>query len=92
MERNRGESFCCGSGGGVKSQFKDLAGAMGKNRIQEAKETGAEYLVSCCPFCKYHLKQMADEQGIQLKVVDLVELVKNLAVKGEYKGEDIRCA
>ncbi len=92
MERNRGESFCCGSGGGVKSQFKDLAGAIGKNRIQEAKETGAEYLVSCCPFCKYHLKQMADEQGIQLKVVDLVELVNNLAVKGEYKGEDIRCA
>lgn len=78
MERNRENSFCCGSGGGVKSQFKELAGEMGKNRIQEANETGAEYLLSCCPFCKYHLMQVAKENGIDMKVMDLVEIVNEL--------------
>ncbi|MDI9645424.1 MAG: (Fe-S)-binding protein [Archaeoglobales archaeon] len=91
MDRNRGESFCCGSGGGVKSQFKDLAGAIGKNRIQEAKETGAEYLISCCPFCKYHLKQMAEESGVNIKVADLVEIVNNLVGSSDIKAEDIKC-
>ncbi|MCS7102418.1 MAG: (Fe-S)-binding protein [Candidatus Korarchaeum sp.] len=75
MERNREDSFCCGAGGGVKSQFKDLALSIGKERVKEAQETGAEYLVSCCPFCKYHLRDAAKEEGINIKVVDLVELV-----------------
>ncbi|MGY0288724.1 MAG: (Fe-S)-binding protein [Thermoproteota archaeon] len=78
MERNRGDSFCCGSGGGVKSQFKDLALSMGKIRINEARETGAEYLISCCPFCKYHMKDAAKAEGIEIKVVDLVEVLDEL--------------
>ncbi len=42
---------CCGAGGGVKKAFPELALEIAKSRIEEAEETGAEYLVSICPFC-----------------------------------------
>ncbi len=75
MENSRENSFCCGAGGGVKSQFKDLAMRVGIKRIKEAEKTGAEVIVSCCPFCKLHLNQAAEESGSKLRVVDLIELV-----------------
>ncbi|AIY90929.1 (Fe-S)-binding protein [Geoglobus acetivorans] len=71
MEHNRENALCCGAGGGVKSQFKDLANDIGERRIEEALETGAEYIVSCCPFCKLHLNQTGEGRIV---VVDLVEL------------------
>ena len=51
MPRNREYSRCCGAGGGLKAGFPDIQTKMAQRRIQEAEETGAEQLVSCCPFC-----------------------------------------
>ncbi len=76
MEHTREESLCCGAGGGVKSQFKDLAMSIGKRRIEEAKETGAEMIVSACPFCKLHLSHAGNEE---IEVVDVIELVNEWA-------------
>lgn len=76
MEHNRENALCCGAGGGVKSQFKDLASEIGKKRIEEAIETNADYIVSCCPFCKLHLNQSAEGK---IQVVDLVELANTRA-------------
>ncbi|AKG91912.1 CoB--CoM heterodisulfide reductase [Geoglobus ahangari] len=76
MEHSRENALCCGAGGGVKSQFKELAMDMGKRRIEEAKETKAKYLVSCCPFCKLHLKQASEGE---MEVIDLIELVNSRA-------------
>ena len=52
-----GEEWCCGSGGGVKSAFDDFALWSATERLKEAKEAGAEALVSACPFCKRNLKE-----------------------------------
>ncbi len=76
MEHTREESLCCGAGGGVKSQFKDLAMEIGKRRIEEAKKTSAEFIVSACPFCKLHLNQ-AGEGEVYVK--DVIELVNERA-------------
>lgn len=51
MPRNREYSRCCGAGGGLKAGFPDIQNKMAQRRIREAEETGAEELVSCCPFC-----------------------------------------
>ena len=51
MPRNREYSRCCGAGGGLKAGFPDIQGRMAQRRIKEAEDTGAEALVSCCPFC-----------------------------------------
>jgi heterodisulfide reductase subunit D len=51
MPRNREYSRCCGAGGGLKSGYPDIQNKMAQRRVKEAEETGAEELVSACPFC-----------------------------------------
>jgi len=74
MKRIREHSWCCGAGGGVKSAFPELAHDIAADRIQEALETGAQYLVSACPFCKTNLQDAAQASGAKLQVLDLLEL------------------
>nr|QNO52512.1 dihydromethanophenazine:CoB--CoM heterodisulfide reductase subunit D [Methanosarcinales archaeon ANME-1 ERB6] len=74
MKREREQAWCCGSGGGVKSAFDDFALWSAAERLKEAREAGAEALVSACPFCKRNLKEAAEKEQ-QLEVYDIVELV-----------------
>ena len=73
MKREKEQAWCCGSGGGVKSAFDDFALWSATERLKEAKEAGAEALVSACPFCKRNLKEAAENEEIE--VYDVVELV-----------------
>ncbi len=69
MENVRENSLCCGAGGGVKSAYPQIALQMGKSRIEQAKETGCETLVTPCPFCKLNL------ENDDLEVLDLTEFL-----------------
>lgn len=71
MELSREYSFCCGGGGGVASNFTRKANEIAKERIEQAKETKAEYLVTPCPMCDMHL----DNNANKIKVLELSELV-----------------
>ncbi len=75
MKTNRVGAMCCGAGGGVRKGFPELSMEMAKNRINEAVETGAEYLVSTCPFCWRNLSDAIESSGSNIKMVDLVELL-----------------
>jgi Fe-S oxidoreductase len=75
MERIKEYSYCCGAGGGVKSAFPEFALETAKNRIQEAEDTGAEVLVSACPFCSTNLNDGIAEKGSNLKFFDISELL-----------------
>ena len=74
MPRNRHNAWCCGSGGGVRSSFKELSFFAADERIKEAKETSAEAIVSSCPFCLNQFKTNVKNNEIQ--VYDISELVK----------------
>ncbi len=92
MYRIKGDSFCCGAGGGVKSQFPDMAIATAKERLREAASTGAEVLLTSCPFCVTNLtdavKALQNEetatgrdlssQGSRLQVVELLHVLDEL--------------
>ena len=75
MERIKENAWCCGAGGGVKSAFNDLAMFAAKERCKEALDTGAEAIVSTCPFCWRNLNDSIEENHLNLKMYDLVELV-----------------
>jgi len=79
LKRNRNNAWCCGAGGGLKSQFPDLALDISKDRIKEAIETGAQVLVTSCPFCVGNLKDALNdmEQELQdkIKVVDIIDFI-----------------
>jgi heterodisulfide reductase subunit D len=75
MARNREYSRCCGAGGGLKAGFPDIQTKMAQRRVQEAEGTGAEQLVSCCPFCYQGLNVGITAIESQLVMRDISALV-----------------
>jgi Fe-S oxidoreductase len=71
MDKNREEAHCCGSGGGVKSAYPELSENMAERRVDDALKTGADLLVTCCPFCVLNLESVG-----KIRVLDLTEFLK----------------
>jgi len=65
MTLSKVESFCCGGGGGVKSNEPELANRIAQDRLKQAKETGAPILITACPLCYLHLKENAKDVDIK---------------------------
>lgn len=79
MKRTKNNAWCCGAGGGVKSQFPDLALKISEERIKEAIETGAQILTTSCPFCIGNLGDAYEDMDAaikdKIKVVDIIDLI-----------------
>jgi len=80
MERNRRRGFCCGGGGGHMWLEEQEGNRINEMRTEQALETGAQRVITACPFCL----QMFDD-GIKtkeaeekFKVMDIAELLAAL--------------
>jgi Fe-S oxidoreductase len=81
MEKAKKDSDCCGMGGGRMwtESPKGLVSSqtIAEKRVEQALETGAEILLTACPFCYITLsdvvKSLEKEDSIQ--VMDITELV-----------------
>jgi len=51
MDKNRSEAFCCSAGGGRIIAEENIGERINIKRVKMAAETGAEVLISNCPFC-----------------------------------------
>jgi heterodisulfide reductase subunit D len=71
MKRNRENSFCCGARA-VGNYFPNFVEENAGKRIKEFDETGADLLVTCCPYCQEVFQKVP---GMEKKVKDLIELV-----------------
>ena len=78
MKRNKENAWCCGAGGGVKIGYPDWALEISKERLEEAKETGATVLSSVCPFCRTNLQDSNDKFNMGFEVIDLIEILDSL--------------
>ncbi len=78
MERIRENSRCCGSGGGVKAGFPHIQQAISLDRVQEAMRTGAEYLVTSCPFCYQSLKDALLKANSKMEMKDVTALLNEV--------------
>jgi len=76
MERIREYSWCCGAGGGVREAYPEYSNWTASERIAEARATGAEALVSACPWCERNFMDALEAQGDSMKVFDVVDLVQ----------------
>ena len=79
MKRSRNNAWCCGAGGGVKSQFPELAVKISKERIREAVDSSAQILTTSCPFCINNLNNAYEEMDTvvkeKIKVVDIIDFI-----------------
>ena len=75
MERIKEYSWCCGAGGGVWEAYPDFAVWTASERIEEALSTGADTLVTSCPWCLRVFREALAEQEKDLRIMDINELV-----------------
>jgi len=74
MEHNREEGLCCGS---VLTLIGDtpVAPILGKMRLDEAVDAGADAMIALCPCCQVQLRDAADKNDIDLPVDDLARVL-----------------
>ncbi len=76
MHRNREYAFCCGGGGGVPEAYPEMGQSAAMHRIAEARDVGAESLVTACHECRGQFANaQAGSQGSAMPVEDIVDLV-----------------
>jgi heterodisulfide reductase subunit D len=75
LEHNRAGSLCCGGGGNLETASPDLAGKLAKAKIEEIQQSGADVVVTACQQCVRTIASSARRQRLDLKVMDISELV-----------------
>ena len=75
MVRNEENALCCGGGGGVREAFPEQAQVTAAERIREATATGADTLVSSCPFCQDTFEDGLARQPGAMRYRDFTQLV-----------------
>jgi Fe-S oxidoreductase len=76
MERTKEYAWCCGAGGGVIDAYPDFARWTAWERLKEAKASGAEALVTACPWCQRNFRDALEQEGDRFPVYDMVELIQ----------------
>ena len=76
MERIREYAWCCGAGGGVIDAYPQFSSWTAMERIEEAQSSGAEALVSACPWCEKNFSDAIRADKADMKVYDVLELVQ----------------
>ena len=72
------EETCCGFGGTYSSKFPKISAEILSRKLDDARQTGADVLVTECPGCIMQLRGGAKKRGDQLKVMHIAEaLAKN---------------
>jgi heterodisulfide reductase subunit D len=64
----------------VKIGYPDWSVEVSKERLEEAKETGASVISSICPFCRTNLADANEKYKMGFEVIDLVEILDELEI------------
>ena len=66
---------CCGFGGTFAMKFASISVAMAEQKIQNAMDSGAEYIVSTDLSCLMQIQSVIDKQGLQMKTIHLADVL-----------------
>lgn len=66
---------CCGFGGTFSAKFEPIAVGMGSDKVKNALETGAQYLISTDLSCLLHLDGYIKKQNLNLKTMHLADVL-----------------
>jgi Fe-S oxidoreductase len=76
MERNREAAWCCGAGGGAREAYPQFSTWTANERLEEAAATGAQAIVTACPWCERNFLDAPGNGAAKLKVFDVIQLVE----------------
>jgi heterodisulfide reductase subunit D len=75
MADNREYALCCGGGGDVEMADAEVSQAVGRSRILQAQDTGAQFIITACQQCKRTLLGAARKEKIRIRTLDVSELL-----------------
>ena len=75
--RNRDNPYCCGAGGGLlfADKEEEPGSRISDVRFKQLQATGADTVVTACPFCSIMLKGAQASAGADTQFVDLMTYV-----------------
>jgi len=79
LQRALGRAFrplpsrCCGFGGSFNAAHYPLSKAIGVNKINDLRETNAQYIITACPGCMIQLTDLMAQHALSGKVIHLAE-------------------
>jgi L-lactate dehydrogenase complex protein LldE len=66
---------CCGFGGSFAVKFEPISVSLGEQKVANALETGAEYMISTDVSCLMHMDGYAKKNGRNIKMMHLVDVL-----------------
>jgi L-lactate dehydrogenase complex protein LldE len=66
---------CCGFGGTFSAKFEPISTSMAEQKISNALETGAEYIVSTDSSCLMHQQAYIDRHKLPIKTIHIVDVL-----------------
>ncbi|MBN2400214.1 MAG: 4Fe-4S dicluster domain-containing protein [Candidatus Aminicenantes bacterium] len=77
MTSSKQTSFCCGGGGGGMWKDEKTGERISHCRIAQAEKTGAETIITTCPFCSIMFHDALSETGRdKIKTLDLAQAIE----------------
>lgn len=66
---------CCGFGGTFSVKFESISTAMAQQKVNNALETGANYIISTDASCLLHVQGYIDKHNLPIKTIHLVDVL-----------------
>jgi Fe-S oxidoreductase len=73
--RSRANPFCCGAGGGLLFEDHERGRRISQERLEQLQATGADTVVTACPFCAIMLKGAQTSANASTRIVDLMSYI-----------------
>ncbi len=68
---------CCGFGGTFSAKFEPIAVGMVSDKVKNALETGAKYIISTDTSCLLHIESYIKKHNVDLKTMHIADVLAN---------------
>lgn len=72
---------CCGAAGSFNLAHYDLANRIGRRKVQNILQTGAQAVVTGCPSCIMQISHLLARENAPVKVMHIAELISRTYLK-----------
>ncbi|HUJ69467.1 MAG TPA: (Fe-S)-binding protein [Syntrophorhabdales bacterium] len=88
MDRTRGESFCCGAGGGRLWMHESRGERISSERTRQALAKEPSIIATSCPYCLMMFEDGLKDEGSQgpVRAMDVSELAMEAIVRGRKQA------
>ncbi len=75
LKEMKNNDVCCGFGGTFSVKFEPISTAMAEQKVKNALETGAEYIVSTDSSCLMHQQAYIDKHHLPMKTMHIIDVL-----------------